>query len=171
MTPQKTSPHRLSGLLSAMATLGPIGYLPAPGTVGSLIAAILGAVITMSFGIMTLVIMIVIAALLSFPAIDAHHALTGKHDNKEIIIDEVVGQWLVFLAIPLSPLWERDYLLLVALAFVLFRVFDILKPPPVSTAENLPGAAGVVADDVMAGVLAGVLIMGGMQLFNAMAGQ
>jgi len=59
----------------------------------------------------------------------------------------------------------------VALAFVLFRVFDILKPPPVSTAEDLPGAAGVVADDVMAGVLAGVLIMGGMQLFNAMAGQ
>jgi phosphatidylglycerophosphatase A len=93
--------------------------------------------------------------------------MTGKHDNKEIIIDEVVGQWLVLLAIPLSPMWERDYLLLVALGFVLFRVFDILKPPPVSTAEDLPGAAGVIADDVMAGALAGVLIMGGMQLINA----
>jgi len=55
----------------------------------------------------------------------------------------------------------------VGLAFILFRVFDILKPPPVSTAEELPGAAGVIADDVMAGVLAGVLIMGGMQLMNA----
>ncbi|MBL6603087.1 MAG: phosphatidylglycerophosphatase A [Proteobacteria bacterium] len=166
MTSQNTT-HRFSGLLSAIATLGPIGYLPAPGTAGSLVAAILGVFITIYFGIMTLVVMIVIAALVSFPAIDAHHALTGKHDNKEIIIDEVVGQWLVFLAIPLTPLWGWNYLLLVGLAFILFRVFDILKPPPVSTAEELPGAAGVIADDVMAGVLAGVLIMGGMQLMNA----
>lgn len=166
MTSQNTT-HRFSGLLSAIATLGPIGYLPAPGTAGSLVAAILSVFITIYFGIMTLVVMIVIAALVSFPAIDAHHALTGKHDNKEIIIDEVVGQWLVFLAIPLTPLWGWNYLLLVGLAFILFRVFDILKPPPVSTAEELPGAAGVIADDVMAGVLAGVLIMGGMQLMNA----
>jgi len=166
MTSQNTT-HRFSGLLSAIATLGPIGYLPAPGTAGSLVAAIFGVFITIYFGIMTLVVMIVIAALVSFPAIDAHHALTGKHDNKEIIIDEVVGQWLVFLAIPLTPLWGWNYLLLVGLAFILFRVFDILKPPPVSTAEELPGAAGVIADDVMAGVLAGVLIMGGMQLMNA----
>jgi len=166
MTSQNTT-HRFSGLLSAIATLGPIGYLPAPGTAGSLVAAILGVFITIYFGIMTLVVMIVIAALVSFPAIDAHHALTGKHDNKEIIIDEAVGQWLVFLAIPLTPLWGWNYLLLVGLAFILFRVFDILKPPPVSTAEELPGAAGVIADDVMAGVLAGVLIMGGMQLMNA----
>jgi len=166
MTSQNTT-HRFSGLLSAIATLGPIGYLPAPGTAGSLVAAILGVFITIYFGIMTLVVMIVIAALVSFPAIDAHHALTGKHDNKEIIIDEVVGQWLVFLAIPLTPLWGWNYLLLVGLAFILFRVFDILKPPPVSTAEELPGAAGVIADDVMAGVLAGVLIMGGMQFMNA----
>jgi len=166
MTSQNTT-HRFSGLLSAIATLGPIGYLPAPGTAGSMVAAILGVFITIYFGIMTLVVMIVIAALVSFPAIDAHHALTGKHDNKEIIIDEVVGQWLVFLAIPLTPLWGWNYLLLVGLAFILFRVFDILKPPPVSTAEELPGAAGVIADDVMAGVLAGVLIMGGMQLMNA----
>jgi phosphatidylglycerophosphatase A len=166
MTSQNTT-HRFSGLLSAIATLGPIGYLPAPGTAGSLVAAILGVFITIYFGIMTLVVMILIAALVSFPAIDAHHALTGKHDNKEIIIDEVVGQWLVFLAIPLTPLWGWNYLLLVGLAFILFRVFDILKPPPVSTAEELPGAAGVIADDVMAGVLAGVLIMGGMQLMNA----
>ena len=166
MTSQNTT-HRFSGLLSAIATLGPIGYLPAPGTAGSLVATILGVFITIYFGIMTLVVMIVIAALVSFPAIDAHHALTGKHDNKEIIIDEVVGQWLVFLAIPLTPLWGWNYLLLVGLAFILFRVFDILKPPPVSTAEEFPGAAGVIADDVMAGVLAGVLIMGGMQLMNA----
>ncbi|NBR40606.1 MAG: hypothetical protein EBT93_14525, partial [Alphaproteobacteria bacterium] len=112
MTSQNTT-HRFSGLLSAIATLGPIGYLPAPGTAGSLVAAILGVFITIYFGIMTLVVMIVIAALVSFPAIDAHHALTGKHDNKEIIIDEVVGQWLVFLAIPLTPLWGWNYLLLV----------------------------------------------------------
>lgn len=169
MMSQNISPHRFSGLLSAIATLGPIGYLPAPGTAGSFVAVILGAFITIQFGMMTLVVMIVIATLISFPAIDTHHAMTGKHDNKEIIIDEVVGQWLVLLAIPLSPMWEQGYLILAALAFVLFRVFDILKPPPVSTAEDLPGAAGVIADDVMAGVLAGVLIMGGMQLINAMA--
>ena len=58
------------------------------------------------------------------------------------------------------------YLLTLITAFVLFRIFDILKPPPVSTAEDLPGAAGVIADDIMAGVLAGVVIMASFQLYG-----
>lgn len=153
-------------LLSAFATLGWVGYLPAPGTAGSLVAAVAGAVIAVQFGLLVLVGAIVLVSIVAFPAIDAHHALTNSHDNKEIIIDEVIGQWLVLLALPLPPVWQWDYVAAVGLAFVLFRFFDILKPPPIAGAEELPGAAGVIADDVLAGAIAGALIMGGFQAYH-----
>ena len=153
-------------LLSAFATLGWVGYLRAPGTAGSLVAAVAGAVIAAQFGLLVLVGAVIVVTIMAFPAIDAHHALTASHDNKEIIIDEVIGQWLVLLAIPIAPVWQWDYVAAVILAFVLFRFFDILKPPPIGTAEDLPGAAGVIADDVLAGAIAGALLMGGFQIFH-----
>ena len=159
-------PNTRTTLLSAFATLGWVGYLPAPGTAGSLVAAVAGAVIAAQFGLAVLVGVLIVVAIAAFAAIDAHHALTASHDDKEIIIDEVIGQWLVLLALPIAPAWQWDYVMLVILAFVLFRFFDILKPPPIGTAEDLPGAAGVIADDVLAGAIAGALIMGGFQVYH-----
>ena len=54
--------------------------------------------------------------------------------------------------------WDKDSLIGYGLAFILFRLFDITKPGPVRKAEALPGAAGVIADDVLAGIAAGVII-------------
>lgn len=162
----KSSPSAYQYLLSGIATLGPLGYAPAPGTLGSAAALLLGSIITMTIGMIPLVIMIIIITIISFPAIDAHTALTQKHDASEIIIDEVIGQWLVLLAIPIVAGWEQNYIITLIAAFLLFRLFDITKPPPVSTAEDLPGAAGVIADDIMAGVLAGVVIMASFQLYG-----
>ena len=84
----------------------------------------------------------------------------GVADHPAIVIDEVVGLWLAVL-IPLTliplPIEHRGWLLLGA--FVLFRVFDIAKPWPVSWLErSLPGGWGVVADDLMAGVMAGLCL-------------
>ena len=109
---------------------------------------------------------ITIITIISFPAIDAHTSITQKHDASEIIIDEVIGQWLVLLAIPIVASHDALYLYTLLAAFILFRIFDIFKPPPVSTAEDLPGAAGVIADDIMAGVLAGVVIMASFQFYG-----
>ena len=69
---------------------------------------------------------------------------TGSDDPSECVIDEVAGQWIACAFAPLS-LWGF------ALAFVLFRLFDIIEAWPVSAAERLPGGLGIMADDIVAG--------------------
>ena len=89
-------------------------------------------------------------------AADSYSQLTNTDDPGEVIIDEVAGQWVVLLCIP--PNIDLALLWYVA-GFILFRSFDILKPWPVSTAERLPGGIGVMADDLVAGTLAGMAIL------------
>ena len=146
-------------LLAAASTLGPIGRLPAPGTAGSA-AALIAGILLLQWGHGALVLALALAVLLAFPAVSAHHRLTGRHDPSEVVIDEVVGQWLAMLVL---PAWGSDGFWLWALAaFALFRLFDIAKPGPVGWAERLPGAAGVIADDAVAGVLAGAVVWAGV---------
>lgn len=146
-------------ILAQIATLGPVGKLPAPGTAGSFVALLAGAAILYHFGQGVLVLALIVVSLLAFPTIEAHERLTGEHDSKSVIIDEVVGQWLAMLVIPLTfgvvGFWAS-----VVACFVLFRFFDIRKPGPVGSAEKIPGAAGVIADDAIAGILAGGVILG-----------
>ena len=147
----------MRNLAAAIATLGPVGMLPAPGTAGSFAALIMAAVITHQAGIGGLVVVLVVVVLLAFPAIDAHYRKTGIKDAGPVVIDEVIGQWLPLLLLPPFSM-ETGSLIGYGLAFILFRLFDITKPGPVRKAEALPGAAGVIADDVLAGIAAGVII-------------
>jgi phosphatidylglycerophosphatase A len=78
--------------------------------------------------------------------------VSGKKDPGIVVVDEVVGQWFA-LAGARTLNW-KSYLF----AFVLFRLFDIWKPPPVRQLEALPGGTGIVADDVMAGVYAALVL-------------
>ncbi len=76
----------------------------------------------------------------------------GKKDPGLVVVDEVIGQWITIAgAITLN--W-KSWLG----AFLLFRLFDIWKPPPVRQLERLPGGAGIVADDVMAGIYGAIVI-------------
>ena len=145
-------------ILAQTATLGLIGKLPAPGTAGSLVAVISGAFIAVQFGIGALTLATALVAILGFPAAKAHERLTGKKDAGEVVIDEVAGQWLTLLAVPIAPTLSPLYLAYAAAAFLLFRLFDITKIGWIKTAENLPGAAGVMADDILAAIFAGVII-------------
>ncbi len=79
---------------------------------------------------------------------------TGKSDPGEVVIDEVAGQWLPLLVAGSSPIYY-------AMAFVLFRLFDIFKPWPISWLDkNIKGAFGVMVDHVLAGVFAlGALVV------------
>lgn len=73
---------------------------------------------------------------------------TGAHDPGAIVIDEVAGQWIVLLAAPLDPMAY-------GIGFVLFRLFDVFKPWPISWADrSIGGAWGVMIDDVLAGLFA-----------------
>jgi phosphatidylglycerophosphatase A len=155
----------MSVFLAQLATLGPIGrYLPAPGTAGSISALITGFFLAKN-GFIILLSALLLVTILGVFAADAYSQLSGKDDAGEVIIDEVAGQWLVLLCIP--PNLESALLWYVA-GFVLFRLFDILKPWPVSAAEALPGGLGVMADDVVAGILAGmVLLMAQLLIYPA----
>ena len=147
-------------ILASIATLGPIGQLPAPGTMGSLAALVIGVLIAMNGGLGMLMMATLIVSILGLSSAGAHFRVTGIKDSGAVVIDEVAGQWLVLLAIPFPPDLTPIYLISVAAAFGLFRFFDIIKIGPVKMAEDLPGAAGVMADDVVAGAMAGgVLIM------------
>ena len=133
----------------AIATLGPIGTkLPAPGTWGSAVALIAGYLI-LSAGWFWMAGATMAALLIGVWAASIYEAHSGKKDASEVIIDEVAGQWSVLLVAPLSPIGFFA-------AFLLFRFFDITKPFPVNKAEHIPGGMGVMADDMVAGFLAGV---------------
>jgi phosphatidylglycerophosphatase A len=69
------------------------------------------------------------------------------------VVDEVVGQFLTFLFVPFGLNWT-----LIIAGFLLFRLFDILKPYPIDYLQNLPTGLGVVADDLLAGVYAGTCL-------------
>jgi phosphatidylglycerophosphatase A len=80
-----------------------------------------------------------------------YEARTGREDPSECVIDEVAGQWLACAAAPLS-------VLSFAIAFVLFRLFDVTKLWPVSLGEELPRGWGIMTDDMIAGAMAAVLV-------------
>jgi phosphatidylglycerophosphatase A len=138
-------------ILKNFATLGFIGYLPfAPGTFGSLVAAVFFAILSPSFPA-HLVLLIAITVAGAFASHRAEKMLEEK-DSSHIVIDEFAGYALSILYLPST-------LPFLIAAFILFRVFDILKPPPIRWIERtLPGGAGIVADDLMAGIYTNALL-------------
>lgn len=141
--------NQLKALQLLIATWFGTGRSPrAPGTIGSL-AALPFAWLLVSFSGAT---GLLIAALLLFIIgvwASAHYAETlGAGDPSEIVVDEVVGQWLAVLTMPLDPIAY-------GIAFIAFRFFDIAKPWPICLAdEKLKGGFGIMADDVLAGLAA-----------------
>ena len=134
----------------AAATLAGIGRIrPAPGTWGS--AVVLPAALLGPLPCLVLALGVTIAG---WVAVRAVLAEGGEQDPGWIVVDEAAGMLLALAALPAGAGW-----LGVALAFVLFRAFDILKPWPVSWADGLAGATGVMLDDVIAGAMAGAVLM------------
>lgn len=143
----------MTALLCQIATLGPLGRLPAPGTAGSLAALLLGWVILVHAGWLWLFLAALAATIIGVLAGDRYARSSGRHDPGEVIIDEVAGQLLAMLCIG-GP--EIGWFLA---SFILFRFFDISKIWPVSAAERLPGGIGIMADDIVAGTLAGLCLL------------
>ncbi len=138
-------------ILKQIATLGPIGYAPiAPGTFGSLFAALFYYFLKPSITVQILLIIIVSAV----GTIAAQHTerLLNDKDSKHIVIDEFAGYAVSVFMLPGALSFSLA-------AFLLFRFFDILKPPPIGWMERaIPGGAGIVTDDLMAGVYTNLIL-------------
>jgi len=145
-----------------IATCGGIGYFPvAPGTAGSAVGIVLVAALGRahlapgwSWALLT-------AAAVSIFLVGAWAAgraekFFGRTDPGHVVIDEVAGQVITFLALP-----EASWKWLLA-GFLLFRFFDVVKPFPARRAERLPGGWGIMTDDVLAGLysLAALMVLG-----------
>jgi phosphatidylglycerophosphatase A len=150
-------------LARLIATWFYCGLVPvAPGTAGSIAAIVIAWALNRSFGTPPLTIGM-LGLILAIPGVWAAGVTASamqKKDPQIIVVDEVVGQWIT-IGGALNfrpddnptvawPIWLA--------AFVLFRLFDIWKPPPVRQLERLPGGLGIVADDAMAGVYAAVIL-------------
>jgi len=138
----------------AIGTFFGAGLLkPGPGTYGSISALLLwfGAAHAFNPTPMALAIGTAIAALIAtligIPAATIVARESGREDPGHVVIDEVAGQLLALLFLPAD--WPHALL-----GLLLFRLFDILKPPPVRQLERLPAGTGIMMDDVAAGVLA-----------------
>lgn len=156
-------------LARMIATLMGVGYLkPAPGTWGSAVALPWGWLLHVVGGFPLLMLATVVAFAKGWWATAKMTEGQDDHDPSEIVVDELVGQWIAILPLSYSA-WQMDLNILnlwpgwIA-AFALFRLFDIWKPGPVGWADRQHGPLGVMLDDVIAGVLAalGVIALAGL---------
>jgi phosphatidylglycerophosphatase A len=134
------------------ATFFGIGRLrPGPGTWGSaatvLLWAALAYALTPSLRTPIAIALALLVTLIGIPAATQVARASGGKDPQIVVIDEVAGQLVALIAVPLS--WQTFLV-----GFILFRAFDIVKPPPVRQLESLPEGTGIVLDDLAAGLYA-----------------
>jgi|SRR5208282_640363 len=139
-----------------IATFFGIGRLhPGPGTWGSAATVLLWAAashfLNPNFRTPGAIALAFLITLIGIPAATQVARASAIKDPQFVVIDEVAGQLIALIAVPFT--WKTFLA-----AFILFRVFDILKPPPVRQPEKLPEGTGIVLDDVAAGMLALVVM-------------
>ncbi len=135
-------------------TVGYSGLSPkAPGTVGSFVALILGMGLLQIISITTLFLLSLLISVIAVKQIDIYEKETGIHDSKEIVIDELAGMWI---AMGVSGITAENWIMGI-IAFIFFRIFDIWKPSIIGKIDrDVKGGWGVMGDDMIAGVFAGL---------------
>ena len=131
------------------ATMCGVGYTPiCPGTAASLLAIIPFLFIKSSLAYLIFTLAVVV---ISFPVSNRSEKMFGEKDSKKIVIDDFAGMMITYLWIPKTAAF-------VVCGFFVFRMIDVLKVPPANKIEKLPGAKGVVGDDIVAGIYANIIL-------------
>ena len=138
------------------------GFAPkAPGTVGTVVA-ILPFLLLQQLSELSYLVIVVISAVLGIYLCNKADELLQSHDNKAIVWDEFCGLWITLFMVPQGWQW-------LLLGFLLFRLFDILKPFPISLLDkHVKGGLGVMVDDLVAGLFA-FLILQSIVYFELLA--
>lgn len=174
-TVDKRKPEGVLDYLSLAVTTFGVGYLPlAPGTYGS--AAGVGIYLFTAWSVSFVEhfisshhhslpgsfsawinafvgLSLLLFCLLGIWAAGLSTELFGNTDPSQAVVDEVIGQLIVFLFVPFGIGWP-----FILAGFLLFRLFDIWKPYPIDSLQNLPAGIGICADDILAGVYAGICL-------------
>jgi phosphatidylglycerophosphatase A len=138
-------------LIKLLATGFGSGLAPyAPGTMGTLVGVVICLLCLPLPWPLRLLIVIALSALSIYVAQQAEK-IYQKKDDQRIVIDEIIGIQIAMLPVAITVLH-------LCVGFVLFRIFDILKPFPINNLQRLPGGWGVVIDDVVAGIYAGAVM-------------
>ena len=146
---------------AAIATIFGLGYLrPAPGTWGSLFALILAILLVEIFGIIGFLFALLSISSFGWWATSVYLKQIKTKDPSEVVIDELVGQWIAVLPIVISAFYFKlepfDLWPGWISSFLFFRIFDILKPSLIGWADEKNGALGVMLDDIFAGIAAAI---------------
>lgn len=182
-TVEKRKAHGIVDYIALALTTFGVGYLPGPtGTYGSAVAVpiyvgigifemhaasqnsvggqVPAFVIALHFALNA--ILLTALCLVGIWASGRTIPIFGKSDPSEAVVDEVMGQLITFTFVPFGISWP-----FILAGFLLFRLFDIWKPFPVRTLEMLPGGLGICADDIVAGVYAGICLALGYAIYLA----
>ncbi|MBL3519662.1 phosphatidylglycerophosphatase A [Arcobacter lanthieri] len=146
-------------------TVGYSGLSPkAPGTVGSFVSLILGIFLLDFLHSSSLFLLSLLITVIAIKQIDIYEKEIGIHDSSEIVIDELAGMWI---ALSICGINSENIWILAPLAFIFFRIFDIWKPSIIGKIDkDVKGGLGVMGDDVVAGVFAGICTAGTWQLIE-----
>jgi phosphatidylglycerophosphatase A len=158
----------MNSLKLALGTLFGIGRLPvAPGTWGSLATLPIVFLVGWYAGIYAIAVLVLISCILSLWCSPAAEKKFGE-DPSQFILDELAGQSLVFLLADFSAAPLQVTLVLLS-GFILFRFFDIIKPLGINALQKLPGKFGILADDILAGFYALLILETGTTLILGLA--
>ena len=144
-------------------TVGFSGLSPkAPGTVGSFVSLFLGLFLLEFLHVSTLFLLALLITVIAIKQIDIYENETQTHDNSEIVIDELAGMWIT---LSICGINSSNIIIMATLAFIFFRIFDIWKPSIIGKIDrDVKGGLGVMGDDVVAGLAAGIAAAGTYQL-------
>ncbi|WP_418179464.1 phosphatidylglycerophosphatase A [Aliarcobacter lanthieri] len=148
-------------------TVGYSGLSPkAPGTVGSFVSLILGVFLLDFLHSSSLFLLSLLITVIAIKQIDIYEKEIGIHDSSEIVIDELAGVWI---ALSICGINSENIFILAPLAFIFFRIFDIWKPSIIGKIDkDVKGGLGVMGDDVIAGIFAGICTAGVWQLIESL---
>jgi phosphatidylglycerophosphatase A len=142
----------MTHLATFLATAAYTGYFPiAPGTVGSVVGVAIFCAVRHLFPVYADSIGIAVTLVVGIWSAGIVEKKLGLKDPGPVVIDEVLGMWLTLAFLPIT-------LTGLIVGFVIFRVFDVIKPFPANRAERLPGGWGIMLDDAVCGVYAQIVL-------------